>query len=492
MAEKDPKTRNLVEPEYSTSGNERPQEEKFGRAGILHEWQQKTPKKRNSQDNNIRKKKYSVKERKTPKKRNSCSNDKILCDPKTRKQYPEEEEEEIHQRRRRWLAEQQSLEAANQLAASRNQASRNREIEIEFGEVENNPSKYRSALEAQLRELEQFLEEDKEEEEEDKEETKEADNSNRDTIPGPCEQQKVPGYGVGQSTSKSSPKGELAECSNMNKAQKQGLKLHSKALNDLYIAFDDNPAGESIIEKSKIDRDGSLEQNAKITLQWPRGRVHHIFEELFKLYRKTTPTDRLQLKKDLGCITMSATEDPKVVFQELFHVVQKYQYKTIKLTPDDLYATVLRTLPQYLVMHMSKDMSILWQQDAPPFAIIKKMETIADVLYTTMAAKGTKSTDTVCYWCQEKGHTAYQCLQRQASHPKIPRKTNDSNSNNNEKSNSNREQRERPKCSVYGGRHKDVMCWEDDRNAHQQPHNWKSKLKSNDVQGATIDFDFCL
>eukprot|EP00536_Pseudo-nitzschia_multiseries_P013750 jgi/Psemu1/36246/gm1.36246_g len=83
------------------------------------------------------------------------------------------------------------------------------------------------------------------------------------------------------------PEGELTEYSDMNKAQKKAIKAHSKALNDLHIAFEDNPAGEAIIEKSKIDREGSWEDNAKITLHWPRGRVHRIFEELFKFSKRT-------------------------------------------------------------------------------------------------------------------------------------------------------------------------------------------------------------
>eukprot|EP00536_Pseudo-nitzschia_multiseries_P017422 jgi/Psemu1/50779/gm1.50779_g len=306
----------------------------------------------------------------------------------------------------------------------------------------------------------------------------------------------------------------------MNKAQKKALTAHSKALNGLHIAFKDNPVGKAIIEKSKIDRDGSLEHNAKITLQWPRGQVHRIFEELFKLYRKTTPTDRLQLEEDLRSITMLQTENPKGVFQELFRVVQRYQCKTIKPTPDDLYATILRALPRYLVMHLSKDLSILRQEDAPPFAIIEKMETIAEDLYNNMVVKGiTKSshkemtlfgaevTDIVepdkrnkwaakakCYWCQAKGHKAYNCPHRKAGKPQVPRETNGSNSNNNESnsnSNSNGGQHGRPKCSICGRRHRDLMGWEDNWNVHQRPPNWKSKIKS-DVQGATIDFDFCL
>eukprot|EP00536_Pseudo-nitzschia_multiseries_P016573 jgi/Psemu1/46701/gm1.46701_g len=227
------------------------------------------------------------------------------------------------------------------------------------------------------------------------------------------------------------PKGELTEYSDINKAQKKALKAHSKALNNLHIASEDNPACEAIIEKSKIDRDGSMEHNAKITLQWPRGQVHRIFEELFKL--------------------------------------------------------------------------TLQQEDAPPFAIIEKMETIAEDLYNNMVVKcitkpsshkemtlfGAETTgigpapdkrnkwaaNAMCYWCQEK----------------VDRKANDNNSNNNNESNNNSNggQHGRPKYSICRGRHRDVMCWEDDRNAHQRPPSWKSKIKSN-VQGATINFDFCL
>eukprot|EP00536_Pseudo-nitzschia_multiseries_P005306 jgi/Psemu1/12271/gm1.12271_g len=70
-------------------------------------------------------------------------------------------------------------------------------------------------------------------------------------------------------------------------------------------------------------------------------------------------------------------------------------------------------------------------------------------------------------------------------------KTENDNNNNERNNNSNGGQHGRPKCSICGGKHRDVMCWEDDRNAHQRPPNWKPKKKS-DMQGAVIDFDFCL
>eukprot|EP00536_Pseudo-nitzschia_multiseries_P006051 jgi/Psemu1/14329/gm1.14329_g len=444
---------------------------------------------------------------------------------------------------RRWLAEQE--------AASRNQAARNQEIEIEFGEEEDNSidNDIEETKIAEDSHSDDDTSSEENKEDSDKEESSKdssssssesswSDNtsSNNSTM-GTYKVPKLPcdgevnfekWYRKFLTHANLPPEGELTEYSDMNKEQKKALKLHSKALNDLHMAFEYNPAGEAIIKKSKIDRDGSMEHNAKITLQWPRGGVHHIFEELFKRYRKTTPADRLHLEEDLRSITMKQDENPKGVFQELFRVIQKYQYKTIKPTPNDLYATILCALLQYLVMHLSKDLSTLRQEDAPPFAIIEKMETIAEDLYNNMVVKGiTKSSshkdmtlfgaeitdvgstnkrdkflkNSICYWCQEKGHKAYQCPQREAGNPKVPRKRNGNNNSNNNSNNNNNNnnsgdgnegQRGNPKCSMCGGSHRDVMCWEDDRNgAHQRPPNWKSKIKS-DMQGATINFDFYL
>eukprot|EP00536_Pseudo-nitzschia_multiseries_P007568 jgi/Psemu1/18229/gm1.18229_g len=435
------------------------------------------------------------------------------------------------------------------------QAIRSQEIEIEFNSDDDTSSEDTSSEDTSS--TDPSLEENKDEEDSDKDSSSSSDSSWSDDasrnnskmsyskVPKlPCDDEvNFEGWYQKFLTHASSrkyltmvsakahtdlpPEGELTEYRDMNKAQKKAIKAHSKALNDLHIAFEDNPAGEAIIKKSKIDREGSWEDDAKINLQWPRGRVHRIFEELFKRYRKTTPADRLQLEEDLRDIKMSMTANPKGVFQELFRVVQKYQYKTIKPTPNDLYATILRALPKYLVMHLSKDLSMLRQEDAPPFAIIEKMETIAEDLYNNMLVKGITTasshkdmvlfgaamtdfanpdtqdkwpTNAVCYWCKEKGRKAYNCEKRMAGKPKVDRKANgnkdsNNNSNNNESNNNNNNnnggQHGRPKCSICDGKHRDVMCWEDDRNAHQQPPNWKPKKKS-DMQGAVIDFDFCL
>eukprot|EP00536_Pseudo-nitzschia_multiseries_P012954 jgi/Psemu1/33686/gm1.33686_g len=438
-------------------------------------------------------------------------------------------------------AERHAARNAERTRRLQEQAVRNQEIEIEFGEAENADTDDDTSSEDTSSEENEEDEEDSDEDSSSSSESSWSDDAssnnskmNYSKVPKlPCNDEvdfegwyrKYLSMVSAKAHTDLPPEGELTEYSDMNKAQKKAIKAHSKALNDLHIAFEDNPAGEAIIKKSKIDREGSWEDNAKITLQWPRGRVHRIFEELFKLYRKTIPADRLQLEEDLRSINMSVIANPKFVFQDLFRVVQKYQYKTIKPTPDDLYATILRALPKYLVMHLSKDLSMLRQEDAPPFAIIERMETIAEDLYNNMLVKGMArasshqdmvlfgaemtdfanpdtrdkwSTNAVCYWCKEKGHKAFNCAKRQAGHPKVDIKANDNNNNNNNinennnnNNSSNGEQHGCPKCSRCGGKHRDVMCWEDDRNAHQRPPNWKPKKKS-DMQGAVIDFDFCL
>eukprot|EP00536_Pseudo-nitzschia_multiseries_P000788 jgi/Psemu1/1764/gm1.1764_g len=402
------------------------------------------------------------------------------------------------ERNRRWLlAEQQ-------------QAARNQEIEIEFDSDNNTSSEDTSSEDTSSEENKDTDNSD----EEDPSESSWSDDNSKMSYPKvpklPCDgevnfegwyrkflthasSRKYLTMVLAKAHTDLPPEGELTECSDMNKAQKKALKAHSKALNDLHIAFEDNPAGEAIIKKSKIDREGSWEDNAKITLQWPRGRVHHIFEELFKRYRKTTPADRLQLEEDIRSIKMSMTENPKEVFQELFRMIQRYQYKTIKPTPDDLYATILCALPKYLVMHLSKDLSMLRQEDAPPFAIIEKMEPIAEDLYNNMLVKGITTSS------NHKDMTLFNAEFTNIVAPdKRDKKANDNNESNNNRNNNNSNnnnsnggQHGRPKCNICGGKHRDVMCWEDDQNAHQRPPNWKPKKKS-DMQGAVIDFDFCL
>eukprot|EP00536_Pseudo-nitzschia_multiseries_P019050 jgi/Psemu1/58676/gm1.58676_g len=355
------------------------------------------------------------------------------------------------ERNRCWLLAEQQQAARNQ-----QQAARNQEIEIEFDSDDDTSSEDTSSEDMSS-------EENKDTDDSDEEDPSESswsdDNSKMSYLKVPklpCDGEvNFEGWYRMFLTHASSRKnltmvsakvhtnlpleGELTEYSDMNKAQKKALKAHSKALNDLLIAFEHNPAGEAIIEKSKIDREGSWEDNAKITLQWPR--------------------------EDLRSIKMSMTKNPKGVFQEPFRVVQRYQYKTIKPTPDDLYATILCALPKYL-----------------------KMETIVEDLYNNMLVKGITTASS------HKDMTLFNAEFTDIVAPdKRDKKANDNNESNNNSynNNSNGGQHGRPKCSICGGKHRDVMCWEDDRNAHQRPPNWKPKKKS-DMQGAVINFDFCL
>eukprot|EP00536_Pseudo-nitzschia_multiseries_P006970 jgi/Psemu1/16554/gm1.16554_g len=311
------------------------------------------------------------------------------------------------------------------------------------------------------------------------------------------------------------PEEELTSQSDTSKAQKKALKKHSsKALNNLYT-------------KSKVEREGSEEKNAKLILQWPRGQVKRIFEELIKLYQRTDTGDKIQLNKDLKNIKLvSALAHTKELFEQIFGVIQKCHYKTICPTPDNLYAALQEALPAYLLIPITTTLNELHEKNAPQYVIWEKLEQTATNLYNAVVIMqggggasanemslfgaemmvGELRTDTrdkwtsnaTCYWCQEKGHKAYQCPKRAAVHPKIPRETNNGSNNginsisgNGNNGNSHRRQCE-CKCNICGGRHKDENCWEDDKNASRRPPDWKSRLKNNDVQGANMDFDFCL
>eukprot|EP00536_Pseudo-nitzschia_multiseries_P013182 jgi/Psemu1/34296/gm1.34296_g len=173
------------------------------------------------------------------------------------------------------------------------------------------------------------------------------------------------------------PEEELTSQSDTSKAQKKALKKHSsKALNNLlYTAFYNNNARNSIIEKSKVEREGSEEKNAKLILQWPRGQVNRIFEELIKLYQRTDTGDKIQLNKDLKNIKLvSALAHTKELFEQIFGVIQKCHYKTICPTPDNLYAALQEALPAYLLIPITTTLNELHEKNAPQYVIWEKLE----------------------------------------------------------------------------------------------------------------------
>ena len=65
--------------------------------------------------------------------------------------------------------------------------------------------------------------------------------------------------------------GEATVYASMRKEQRKALRKHTKALNDLYMAFHNNNTGYAIIEKSKMDRQATTEENAETVRKWPRG-----------------------------------------------------------------------------------------------------------------------------------------------------------------------------------------------------------------------------
>eukprot|EP00536_Pseudo-nitzschia_multiseries_P005184 jgi/Psemu1/303157/fgenesh1_kg.94_\ len=203
------------------------------------------------------------------------------------------------------------------------------------------------------------------------------------------------------------------------------------ALNYLYNTLCDNSTRNTIIYKSQMDRKGSVDHNKKLILQWPRGRVHRIVEELIKKYRTTSTItgDLIRRNKDLENIKMSALAHPEEVFEQIFGLIQKYQYKRIRPTPDLLYAALLQCLPQYLLFPMMWNLDQMCDQNIPQYAIWERLEKLATDLHSTFAGKW--AMNVTCYWCQEKGHKAFQCPRREAGHPKVYRKTRSrSNSNN--------------------------------------------------------------
>eukprot|EP00536_Pseudo-nitzschia_multiseries_P007996 jgi/Psemu1/19269/gm1.19269_g len=305
------------------------------------------------------------------------------------------------------------------------------------------------------------------------------------------------------------PEGQLTPWEDMSKAQKKAFKYHNTAQNDLYKAFSDNSRGLAIMEKSKIDQGGSAETNAKLRMQWPWGRVHRVIEELTREYRrKNRSHDREQLNINLRGLKLAIGAPPQDLIEDIYDLQQKYQYKSVSPTLDELFVAFKAALPPYLLMQLTPIMDELQDADTSELELWEVLNLKATSLYQSarsvqsrggkakeMSLLGAEMTDfgsanpdkrdkwatnAVCYWCKEKGHKAYNCKKCKAGHPRVDKKAE----------NTTTPQRARAKCGLCGGKHKDANCWEDAKNAAKRPAGWRSKLK--DVQGATIDYDFCL
>eukprot|EP00536_Pseudo-nitzschia_multiseries_P017799 jgi/Psemu1/52583/gm1.52583_g len=320
------------------------------------------------------------------------------------------------------------------------------------------------------------------------------------------------------------PAGLLTPHEELSKAQKKALKRHNAALHDFYKAFSDNPTGLAVMEKSKLDRDGTPETNAKLWKQWPRGRVHRVVDELMREYRKAESTqDREQLNQDLRNRKLAPGAPPLELITSIYALQRQSQYKSVSPALDELCVAFKAALPPYLLMQITSTMDDLMAAGTSEIELWERLNVKATNLYKaarSVQARGGKakemslfgseitdvgSTDkrdkwsknAACYWCREKGHKAYQCEKCKAGEPKVNKKANNNNNNNDNNNGNNSTGNSNsckggtpPKCSRCGGRHKAVHCWEDEKNASKRPAGWTSKFK--DVQGATIDYNFCL
>eukprot|EP00536_Pseudo-nitzschia_multiseries_P016431 jgi/Psemu1/46173/gm1.46173_g len=252
------------------------------------------------------------------------------------------------------------------------------------------------------------------------------------------------------------PEGELTPREDMSTAQKKAYRYHNKALNDLYRAFADNRTALAIMEKSKIDRGGTAEQNAKLRKQWPRGRVHRVIEELMREYRIMNQSrDQQQLDIDLRSLKLTIGASPKDLVDDIYDLQRQYQYKSVQPTMAQLIVAYKDALPPYLLMQLTPFIDLLQANGTTELEFWESLNIQAKSLYESarrIQSRGGKakemslfgaemtdfadprdkwSTNAVCYWCKEQGHKAYNCPKRAAGHPRADDDNGNSNGNSN-------------------------------------------------------------
>eukprot|EP00536_Pseudo-nitzschia_multiseries_P015907 jgi/Psemu1/44243/gm1.44243_g len=226
-----------------------------------------------------------------------------------------------------------------------------------------------------------------------------------------------------------------------------------------------------------------------------------------------------QLNIDLQGLKLAIGAPPQDLIEDIYDLQRKYQYKSVSPSLDELIVAFKAALPANLLMQLTPLLDELQDADTSELEFWEAINLQAASLYKSarsvqsrggkakeMSLFGAEMTDfanpdtrdkwptnAVCYWCKEKGHKAYNCEKRKAGHPRVDKKTeNTNNGNSNNSGNGNRnnnngsnrcsgKQRGRRKCGICGGNHRDAVCYEDEKNAARRPAGWKFKLK--DVQG---------
>ena len=269
------------------------------------------------------------------------------------------------------------------------------------------------------------------------------------------------------------------------KLQEEAIRKNDLAMSQLNLAL-------------VSDADKGLIYKSGATSGWPDGLASNVVTLLDRRYNARDTTSLLELKQELNDIRMKDDEEPSAMFGRMMRIKNRYDAPGDTISDRDLMSAALRAAPtQYQAVLTAIRVAAAnnLTSDMIEDAMMSHYRLVAgsDACKTSnkrggknangeyqLAAVATRKNKNACWDCGNMGHRLGD-----AECPSKGKGLNKPNSNRNQGARTDGG-KGKTACATCGKIHKGP-CWEDARNAHLRPANWKSgKAGGTEVNAAAI------
>jgi len=212
-----------------------------------------------------------------------------------------------------------------------------------------------------------------------------------------------------------------------------------------------------------------------MTSEWPGGLAWKVVDGLFEKYAPKDLISKVELRRELAAVKMGKKDDPRVLFETLAAIENKYNHAKFTIEKDELIATVLENAPMEYASVLTSEqrrragnLDLMHLQDAMT-QLYRTMygrvdcDTSKEVQLSSFETKG----GIVCYRCKKPGHKAYECPEK---------KKGDNGGGGKKKFRGNCH-----RCGKQG--HRQADCWEDPKNKHKKEEFMRKKGNKNAESG---------
>ena len=85
------------------------------------------------------------------------------------------------------------------------------------------------------------------------------------------------------------------------------------------------------------------------TTDWPSGLAHKVVAQLIKKYNPEDRMSRVELRTQLGKVSMKVTDDPNILFEQVSAIRNRFESANHAIDEDELIAVVMDKAPEVLM-----------------------------------------------------------------------------------------------------------------------------------------------